>query len=496
MITKSAMCYFIKKLSLGLMGLIVFACSSNSQLTQPIKLHPENSNYFSYKDKPLLLITSAEHYGVLINLDFDYIKYFDTISEDSMNYTRVFTGSFVEREEDIGWMKYDNTLAPHPDRVVVPWARSNIPGYRNGGNKFDLDTWDEQYFERLKDLLTQAEARNIIVELTFFGNQYGDGLWKNSPLHPDNNIQGIGPSGEGSWREFQTKNDNQLLAYQEAMVRKIVTELNGFDNLFYEISNEPYNGIMDTTAVDDWHNHMLKFIKDTEEGLPKKHLIATCFAVFDNPDVSVLNFHYVRVKEMAPLETLLTLNKVVNMDETLGSVIHSNTTDTRLEAWDHILQGGGAYNNLSWEYTPDNESGTDSARIINKYLRNLQRFMSGFNYERMVPDYEVVLTKPDSSFVRVLSEKGKQYALYLHRSKIKGDGNPEIWGYEAFGGIRQNELPVDLPAGVYEIQWMNPSTGLFYQNIGQEVNHSGGELRLLTPEYVADIALQIKCRRE
>lgn len=334
------------------------------------------------------------------------------------------------------------------------------------------------------------------MELTFFGNQYGDGLWENSPLHPGNNIQGIGPSGEGSWREFQTKNDSRLLTYQEAMVRKIVTELNRFDNLFYEISNEPYNGITDTAAVNDWHNHMVKLIKDTEEGLPKKHLVATCFSVFDNPDVSVLNFHYVRVKEMAPLETLLTLNKVVNMDETLGSVIHSNTTDTRLEAWDHILQGGGAYNNLSWEYTPDNEAGTDSARIINKYLWSLQRFMSRFDYVRMVPDYEVVLTKPDSSFVRVLSEKGNQYALYLHRSKIKGDGKPEIWGYEAFGGIRQNELPVDLPAGVYEIQWMNPSTGLFYENAGQEVNHSGGELRLLTPEYVTDIALQIKCRGE
>ncbi len=482
---------FIKKLSSGLMGLILFACSTNSQLSQPIKLHQENPNYFSYKGKPILLVTSAEHYGALINLDFDYVKYFDTIGEDSLNYTRVFVGSFVEREEDIKWMKYNNTLAPRPDRIVVPWARTNIQGYRNGGNKFDLDTWDEHYFERLRDLLTQAEARGIIVELTFFGNQYGDGIWENSPLHPSNNIQGIGPSGEGSWSQFQTKNNPQLLAYQEAMVRKIVMELNDFDNLFYEISNEPYNGITDTTVVDEWHTHMVKLIKDTEEGLPKKHLIATCFSVFDNPDVSVLNFHYVRVKEMKPLETLLTFNKVVNMDETLGSVIHSNVTDTRLEAWDHILRGGGAYNNLSWEYTPGNEAGTDSARMINKYLRNLQRFMSEFDYVRMVPDYDAVLHQPDSSFVRVLGEEGKQYALYLHRSKIKGDGKPEIWGYEAFDGIRQDELTIDIPEGTYRIKWMNPLTGLFY-DAKQEIIHSGGELQLLTPEYVTDIALQIK----
>ncbi len=481
-------------LSLAIMCLIAFGPSAGSLLGQPIKLHPGNSNYFSYKNKPILLITSAEHYGALINLDFDYVKYFDAISKYRMNYTRLFTGSFVEREEDIGWMKYNNTLAPRPDRVIVPWARSNVPGYRNGGNKFDLESWDEHYFERLKDLLTEAKAKDIIVELTLFGNQYGDGLWCNNPLHPDNNIQRIGPSGEGSWSKFQTKNDHQLLAYQEAMVRKIVTELNDFDNLFYEISNEPYNGITDTTAVDEWHNHMVKLIKDTEAGLPKKHLIATCFSVFDNPDVSVLNFHYVRVKEMKPLETLLTLKKVVNMDETMGSVIHSNPTDTRIEAWDHILRGGGAYNNLSWEYTPHNAEGTEDAVKINKYLQNLQRFMSGFDYARMAPDYEMVLAKPDSSFVRVLGEKGKQYAIYLHRSKIKGDGKPEVWGYEAFGGIRQDELTIDLPAGKYEIRWMNPSTGLFYDN-SPKIKHPGGKLLLLTPQYTTDIGLQIKRRK-
>jgi hypothetical protein len=36
----------------------------------PIQLHPENPHYFLYKGEPMVLITSAEHYGALLNLDY------------------------------------------------------------------------------------------------------------------------------------------------------------------------------------------------------------------------------------------------------------------------------------------------------------------------------------------------------------------------------------------------------------------------------------------
>ena len=55
-----------------------------------------------------------------------------------MNYTRVFAGSMIEGEQDIPWMKYNNTLAPRPGKLLAPWSRGNIPGYHNGGNKFNL----------------------------------------------------------------------------------------------------------------------------------------------------------------------------------------------------------------------------------------------------------------------------------------------------------------------------------------------------------------------
>jgi len=43
----------------------------------PIKVWPSNPHYFSYKGKPLVLVTSDHHYGAVIDRDFDYARYLD-----------------------------------------------------------------------------------------------------------------------------------------------------------------------------------------------------------------------------------------------------------------------------------------------------------------------------------------------------------------------------------------------------------------------------------
>ena len=50
--------------------LTVMALSAHlSQAAKPIRLHPDNPHYFQYRGKPVILITSAEHYGAVLNLD-------------------------------------------------------------------------------------------------------------------------------------------------------------------------------------------------------------------------------------------------------------------------------------------------------------------------------------------------------------------------------------------------------------------------------------------
>ena len=47
-----------------------------------------------------------------------------------MNYTRIFSGTYVEGEKDIQWMGYHNTLAPKPDKLI-PTEAANA-GNANG----------------------------------------------------------------------------------------------------------------------------------------------------------------------------------------------------------------------------------------------------------------------------------------------------------------------------------------------------------------------------
>lgn len=137
------------------------------QSAEPIKLHPANPHYLMFRGKPTVLISSAEHYGAVINLDFDYDVYLNEMGSKSMNQTRVFSGSFREVPGSFGIS--DNTLAPARERYLCPGKRSDTPGFAHGGNKFDLTQFDPAYFARLKDFLTKAGGKGVVVEYVFFG---------------------------------------------------------------------------------------------------------------------------------------------------------------------------------------------------------------------------------------------------------------------------------------------------------------------------------------
>ena len=65
---------------------------------QPIVLHPGNPHYFLWRGQPTVLITSGEHYGAVLNLDFDYLTYLDELHKNGLNLTRLFVGAYAEED--------------------------------------------------------------------------------------------------------------------------------------------------------------------------------------------------------------------------------------------------------------------------------------------------------------------------------------------------------------------------------------------------------------
>ena len=456
---------------------------------RPIALHPDNPHYFLWRGRPTILITSAEHYGAVLNLDFDYRKYLDTLAADGMNYTRVFSGAYVEPQ---GAFKIErNTLAPAPGRFIAPWARSSQPGYPNGGNKFDLSRWDDGYFTRLKDFVASAASRNIVVELSLFCPMYEDVQWTLSPMNRANNVNGVGSVGRNE--VYTLDKEPALLAAQEVLTRKLVTELNAFDNLFFEIANEPYFGGV-TMA---WQHRIADVIVETEQKLPLKHLIAQNIAnksakiAEPYPAVSIFNFHYATPPETVAMN--YGLNKVIGDDETgfrgVGDDVY------RMEGWDFIMAGGGLYNNLDYSFAPGDEDGTfeypasqpgGGSRALRRQLKILAGFIGGFDFLRMTPDNAVTDGVPPGGSARALVERGRAIAIYLRKKRPAASAKEEL--PPAVPGT-SGPLRVDLAEGQWRAEWVDPLTGAV---VGAADITGGGVRALPPPDYALDIALRLR----
>jgi len=55
--------------------LLSFTSSLFAQKNKTLQLHPQNPHYFLYQNKPAVIIGSGEHYGAVMNLDFNYNSY-------------------------------------------------------------------------------------------------------------------------------------------------------------------------------------------------------------------------------------------------------------------------------------------------------------------------------------------------------------------------------------------------------------------------------------
>jgi hypothetical protein len=451
---------------------------------EPIHLHPQNRHYFEFGGKPTVLVTSGEHYGAVLNRDFNYARYFDTLRADRLNLTRAFTGSY--REVPGNFMIANNTLAPAQGKFIAPWAQR--------GGKFDLTRWDEAYFARLKDFVRQAGRRGVIVELVLFCPFYQDAMWNVSPMNARNNANGI---GDVARTDVLTLKDTRLTEVQDAMVRKIVSELRGFDNLYYEICNEPYAG----GVTLEWQEHISKVIAETEARFTRKHLIAQNWAngskIVDrpNPLVSLFNFHYSRPPESLAMNW--NLRRAIGNNET-GFDGPADAT-YRIQGWDFLMAGGALYNNLDYSFTAGHEEGSfaqpestpgGGSAALRRQLHYLRDFFDQIPFVRMQPAPEVVAEKPEGTEVRVLAEAGKTYAIYIHHGREVRGAKPR---YQVDTTPASRSIGLRLPAGSYAVVWRDPKTGREMKT-GEKTTQAGMPVLLDSPAYSEDVALSVLSR--
>ena len=460
-------------------------------------LDPANPHYFLFRGTPTVLVGSTEHYGAVVNLDFNYVPYLDELARDRLNLTRTWVGSYLEVRKDYdpqnGAYAIDkNTLAPEPGRFVCPWQRTSVPGAADGRNKFDLSKWNPGYFSRLRDFLRQAGKRGIVVELDLFCSYYTDELWSVSPLNARNNVNGI---GDVSRSQVYTLKHPDLLRAQDAMVRKIVREVRRFDNVYFEICNEPYYG----SVRPEWQQHISNVIVGTEANGPSRHLIAQNVAQgsvkleHPDPNVSIYNFHYSRPPDSVALN--YHLNRVIGVNET-GFDGQADAT-YRIQGWDFLMAGGALYNNLDFSFAAGHERGDfpyksytpgGGSAALRSQLGILTHFMDELPLVDMRPESSVIQgSVAEGTSVRVLAEPGKVYAIYIHNGHVVEDAKPQ---YVVDDRRRQLGLVLELPGASYDAEWIDTRTGEVIKR--DHFAHAGGGVTVDSPPYSEDVALRIR----
>lgn len=325
---------------------------------QPIALHPENPHYFQFKGKPTVLITSGEHYGSVINPDFNFDLYLETIHREGFNHTRIFLGDYAEKEGD--FCITQNSLSPESGKFLAPWIRSKNAGNSLGGNTFDLDNWNPEYFERLHQFMVKANDLGIVVE----GVLFFEGMnWEYMPMNRKNNIN---QTTEIDANRYMTLSNGNILDYQKRYVRKLISELNRYDNLIINIANEPWfsnqerpgfsSPARDETKV--WIREVSEWILDEEKKLPKKHILSVDYCnegrAIDNNEletywtnISVFNHHYDKNATSVRLN-YDRISKAFSFNETGLMPVYSNAY--RIQGWKYLMCGGSLYNNLDFTF--------------------------------------------------------------------------------------------------------------------------------------------------
>ncbi len=480
--------------------------------TEPIRVSPANPHYFERDGKPVVLVTSDHHYGAVIDADFDFVAYLHHLAASGMNLTRIYPGGMFEPTD-----KYvaGNPLGPRAGRQILPWARSTAKGAHPAlaepgqpSHKFDLDRWNPDYFARLKAFVEHARRKGIVVEVAFFNGMYAD-CWPLMALYHGNNAQGVGRYEAEECGLFTTASPRNegVIRYQRAYIAKIATELNAFDNVIYDLCDEPSlqgkpDGSIVTLPDNDvmpWLHAMKEAFLEAEAGLPKKHVLGQTVQNL-SPDLSGepwcdwLPTEYVRPAGAALERNYSARKPIVNVESDYfghGLVKPYTVDDVRVEGWWFLAGGGAGTINLNGEYRRGQEAGgADTRERIVPQRKVLKDFVEGFDLTSMAR-FGGVTGVPAGAFASALAEPGKQYALYLFHATDDGQ-----WGahFVATPGTHRATVTLKaVPAGRYRLEWVDPVSGAVKSS--EALRWNGGDLAVTTPVYSIDVALRMRAAR-
>jgi hypothetical protein len=382
------------------------------------------------------------------------------------------------------------------------------------GADTDASKWDEEFFNRVQTVVQQAQNRGIIVEVVLFDPWTGRG-WGNpanirSPWYRGNNVENIGFTDEKYFVSFEggTKaaedaantQNARMRRIQVSFMKKVADKLNiaNLHNFYWQLANEPdVEGVASESAIFNWHNYMAQELRTHEDNnYGRHHLISVNYSKRNPlsnlpPEAELVNGHYVQIQTngqpdiakfgaiklvRSPLGT--SLNRIIGFNETkitgIGGPASGTAASTRAEAWEFMLNSGGVYDHLSYNWFSNNES-KDIRRqlgllsqLFDKFpIANMTRMASNTSgWVQGLPPWSNPTTTAgvtSNYYWAAMSRPDFYYVLHIHHSVLSPE--PQFTRYEpkpTNNAYNDSNLRVNLgnTSGCFEVTWHDPSAPL------------------------------------
>lgn len=419
----------------------------------------KEGRWFTYNDK-YVYVVGMDAQEMASDPSVNYEKALDQFAKYRINKVRIWVYCWFGTDEGF----------------LLPWKIAS-------GGKHDLDGWNTTYWKRIKDFVSKARDREIIVEVTIFSPNYihKKESWSNDDWRPVwntkynvNNVFTSNKEGHFSPDFFnlshtQISSTGKTLAdYQKALIDKTISELGAYENVYFEICNE-FPLIADINQVYPWQLHWASY----SDKMASQRLIAAHAHAFsgsnmegiqywwDDPHIDILNFHFYEYDPQKISDLLHAVqfkDKIISLNESesfyrksglrfLGSgwAIDNNLLNKNTRMAYGMFTSGGYFS----LYAADNSKiGDDDWKHGAKRMRVFRDLAESVEYWTMSPvdpsgrEYDSLITQgPSVNNWQVLANPEQEYFIYF-------------WGAKT-----SNDVTIDLPHGDYRFEWYDCDRG-------------------------------------
>ena len=488
--------------------LLVAVCSSGAGAGErgtargPLQLSVSNPRYFTDGSQKVIYLTGSHTWANLQDMGtgdpplmFDFSSYVKFMEAHGHNFMRMWV---AEQARWVPWTSADVYVDP------LPFTREG-PGLALDRNpKFNLEKFNQKYFDRLRARIMEAGEHGIYVSVMLFNGwsiekKGGAGNpWLGHPFNKDNNINGIDGdlNGDNEAIELYTLNEDPRirasLVRQEAYVRKVIDTVNDLDNVLYEITNES------RLISVPWQYHMINVVKLYESTKPKQHPIGMTGLHEGGEPISNISLYNSPADWISPNNSDPYMNDPPSAHE--SKIIISDT--------DHLWGIGGNYSWVwksflrglnpifmdPWEpipatADPKNDPNFHEWTLLRRAMGDTLRFAQRMGLSAMVPRGELAsssycLANPDREYLVYLPSDGHFGVNWFDRFHLHGWVN---WFSKAMGWSQTVSVDLSVSSKVFQVEWFNPRTG---QTMPGGTTVGGGRQSFTAP-FSADAVLYL-----